>query len=90
MSKSQPGLSRLDDKGPNGLTLIPWKLGKCAVCDVTIADTSAISYISVTSQPHSRAAKLTANRKRDKYVDLANNHLSAPIAIDSLYFLFQR
>ena len=40
--KEQAVLSRLDEKRPDGLALIPWKFEKCAACqgrDVTISDT---------------------------------------------------
>jgi hypothetical protein len=37
------GLSRSDGKRPDGLTLVPWQGGKCAIWDVTVADTLANS-----------------------------------------------
>ena len=50
--KEPAGLSRLDGKRADGLTLIPWRLEKCAAWDVIIADTTAMPwYINVTSQP---------------------------------------
>ena len=45
------------------------------VWDVTIADTTAMLYISVTSQSAGSAAEHAANRKRDKFVDMVKNHL---------------
>ena len=67
----------------DGLTLIPWKLEKCAVWDVNNAYTTANSYILVISQPAGSAVELAANEKRDNYVTLANNHLFVPIAMES-------
>ena len=82
--KEPAGLSRLDGKRPDGLTLIPWKLGKCAVWDVTIADTTAISYSSVSSLSAGNVAELAANKKHGKYTDLAKTHHFVPIAMESL------
>jgi hypothetical protein len=78
------GLSRSDGKRPDGLTLIPWKLGKCAIWDVTIADTTAKSYIAATSQSAGSAAEFATDRKLAKYVDLSRNHHFVPIAIETL------
>ena len=76
--KEPVGLSRLSGKRSDGLTLIAWKLRKCALWDVTIADTT-LSYISITSQSTGSAAEHKAYRKREKYVDLAKNHVFVPI-----------
>src|SRR5579872_5375623 len=37
-TKEPYGLSRTDGKRPDGLTLIPWSSGKCAIWDVTVID----------------------------------------------------
>ena len=39
--KEPQGLSRSGGKRPDGMTLIPWKAGKCAFWDVTVIDTVA-------------------------------------------------
>ena len=37
--KEPPGLFRSDGKKPDGLTLIPWRSGRCLVWDATVTDT---------------------------------------------------
>ena len=42
-AKEPAGLVRTDGKRPDGLTLIPWREGRCLSWDVTIVDTLAVS-----------------------------------------------
>lgn len=53
------------------MTMVPWLEGRCLVWDVTVADTTAASYLASTSVSTSSAAELAALRKEAKYVDLA-------------------
>ena len=48
--KEPTGLLRSNGKCPYGFTLIPWRCGKSAVWDVTLADTLAPSYCHIKSQ----------------------------------------
>ena len=73
--KEPPGLVRSDDKGPDGLTLIPWRAGRSVVWDATVADTLATSYIANTS---GTAAEAAATRKQAKYQELSNTHVFIP------------
>ena len=58
-STNEPsGLLRSDGKRPDGLTLIPWKNGRCVTLDVTVTDTMVQSYLPATSG-------LSAERKTD-------------------------
>ena len=41
--KEPAGFVRTDSKRPDGLTLIPWREGRCLSWEVTIVDTLAIS-----------------------------------------------
>jgi len=41
--KELHGLLGTDGKRPDGLTLIPWRDGRCITCDVTVTDTVAAS-----------------------------------------------
>ena len=61
--KKPQDLSRNDGMRPDGMTLIPWKAGKCAFWDVTVIDTVAQSYVSQSSQCVGSAAELAATRK---------------------------
>jgi hypothetical protein len=82
--KEPAGLARTDGKRPDGLTLIPWRVGKCLTWDVTVTDTLAESYVNVTSMRQGGAAEGAAERKRDKYRDLTNTYLFVPIALETL------
>ena len=42
-TKEPIGLARIDEKRPDGATLIPWKRGKPLAWDVTVRDTCRIS-----------------------------------------------
>ena len=45
--KEPLGLLKTDGKRPDGVTLLPWKQGKCVTWDVTVSDTLAQSYLFV-------------------------------------------
>lgn len=83
-SKEPIGLCRSDGKRPDGLTLVPWQGGRCAVWDVTVADTLAVSYLPVTSVTACGAAEIAASRKENKYTELAVNHTFVPLAFETL------
>ena len=65
--KEPQGLSRSDGKRSDGMTLILWKTGKCALWDVTVMDTVIQPYVSQSSQCTGSAAVLAATRKSSKY-----------------------
>ena len=65
--KEPQGLSRSDGKRPDGMTIIPWKAGKCALWDVTVIYIVAQSYVSQSSQCAGSAAESAATRKSFKY-----------------------
>ncbi|CAH2267248.1 jg14716 [Pararge aegeria aegeria] len=50
------GLARSDGKRPDGMTLIPWRLGRSLLWDATCVDTLAASYIQFTSSIMGAAA----------------------------------
>ena len=68
-TREPAGLLRSDGKRPDGLTLIPWREGRCLVWDVTVADTTAASYLPSTSISAGSAAELAAVRKQAKYAN---------------------
>jgi len=82
--KEPPGLSRIDGKRPDGLSLIPWQCGKSIVWDVTVIDTLADSYISTTALTPGGAAEIAIRRKEAKYIDLTSSHVFIPIAFETL------
>jgi len=73
--KEPSGLLRTDGKRPDGVTLLPWKQGKCVAWDVTVSDTLAQSYVHETSQTPGAAAEAAAERKTNKYMSLAQSYL---------------
>jgi hypothetical protein len=83
-TKEPAGLLRSDGKRPDGLTTVPWKAGKSAVWDVTVADTLATSYLSSTAVKAGSAAEIAASRKENKYAALSSDHIFVPLAFESL------
>ena len=49
-SRQSSGSTRDDGKRPDGLTLIHWRLGLSATCDVTVIDTLAASYLAQSAR----------------------------------------
>ena len=66
------------------MTLVPWSTGKCAVWDVTVIDTMAISYLSTTSTSAGGAAEIASARKLEKYQDLASGYEVVPVAMETM------
>ena len=82
-TREPAGLLRSDGKRPDGLTLIPWREGRCLVWDVTVADTTAASYLPSTSISAGIAAEIAAVSKQVTYAELAQRYEFAPIAVES-------
>lgn len=82
--KEPPGLMRSDGKRPDGTTLIPWVVGKCLAWDVTVTNTLASSYVSLSANSACSAAERAALNKTAKYTALATTHEFVPIAIETL------
>ena len=68
------GLYRTDGKRPDGVTMIPWEMGKQLVWDVTVVDALAPSRLNQGSlcNPGTTATEAEA-RKIEKYRELINN-----------------
>ena len=52
--------------------------------DVTVADTTALSYLPQSSLRAGAAAELAATKKIGKYSELANTRLFCPLAFETL------
>ena len=76
------GLLRVDGKCPDGLTLIPWRKGRCLMWDVTVADTTAASYLAATATVAKSAAEFAPVHKEMKYAELSNSYHFFPITIE--------
>ncbi len=82
--KEPHGLARIDGKRPDGLTLIPWREGRCATWDVTVSNTVAASYLSASSTTAASAAESAAQRKETKYSEISKSHLFFPLAFETM------
>src|SRR5678815_4798139 len=73
-TKEPVGLVRTDGRRPDGLTLIPWRVGRCLIWDATVTDTLAVSYLPDTSHAAGAAAERASARKIDKYIELSSTY----------------
>jgi hypothetical protein len=82
-TKEPAGLTRLDGKRPDGLTLVPWCAGKALTWDVTAVSTLADSYVVSAAQEAGAPAELAASRKISKYSVLSQLYHFQPIAVET-------
>ena len=78
------GLCRTDCKRPDGVTMIPWEMGKQLVWDVTVVDALAPSRLNPGSlcNPGTTATVAEA-RKIEKYCQLIDNgYIFQPVALE--------
>ena len=73
-----PGLSRSDGKRPDGMTLVPWSLGRLLIWDATCPDTYAVSYRGQATTEAGCVAAHAEERKSGKYVLAPLAHISFP------------
>lgn len=78
------GLARDDGKRPDGMTLVPWRLGRPLVWDSTCVDTLAMSHVTTTCQKPGGAAANAETAKRRKYLSLGDNYIFVPFAVETL------
>ena len=77
-------LSRDDGKRPDGMSLMPWKEGRCLIWDFTCADTLAQSHLDRAVLRAATVADDAEQRKRQKYVSLSATYYFVPICIETL------
>ena len=82
-AKEPPGLLRSNNNRPDGVTLIPWKQGKCLAWDATMPDTHAKSHLPTTATNVGHAADKSAVSKTQKYQSILQTNLFSPIAIET-------
>ena len=78
------GLYRTDGERPDGVTMIPWEMGKQLVWDVTVVDALAPSRLNQGSlcNPGTTATKAEAS-KIEKYRELIDNgYIFQPVALE--------
>ena len=83
-NKEPMDIIRGDGKHPDSLTLVPLQSGCSLAWDVTVLDTLARSYTSITSMIPYGLAEAAALQKRAKYTDIVLSHIFVPVAIESL------
>ena len=84
VTKEPVGLTRLDGKRPDGLTLTPWQGGKPLTWDVTVVSTLADSYLHASSHSAGGAAEIAPVRKESKYSLLPSDFVFQPVAFETL------
>ena len=67
------GLSPSDEKRSDGVSLVPWRVGRCIARDVTCPDTLEASHRSMTSVTIAAAAERAALLKHIKYAEIKAN-----------------
>ena len=77
-------MSRDDGKRPDGMTIFPWKKGRCLVWDFTCSDTLAPSHIASSSKEVSKIAENKENFKLSKYSKLQESYLVVPVCVETL------
>ncbi len=78
------GLNRGDGRRPDGMTIEPYKNGKCLVWDATCADTFAPTNIVRSAEEAGGAAQAAEDRKRQKYTHLAGNYQFEPLGFETM------
>ena len=78
------GLYRSDGKRPDGVTMIPWEMGKQLVWDVTVVDAIAPSRLNQGSLCNTGTNATEAKaRKIEKYLELRDNgYIFQPVALE--------
>ena len=83
-SRLEPnGLYRSEGKRPDGMSLAPWKNGKCLIWDATCPDTYAPSHMAVAAGGAGEVAEQAEQAKCLKYSALESKFYFVPIAIES-------
>jgi len=73
-TKQPVGLTHIDGRRPDGVTLDPWSNGPCLTWDVTVPDTLAVSHLDRTSISSGAAAEQGAVNKTTKYSDVLHDY----------------
>ncbi|KAJ0179217.1 hypothetical protein K1T71_004929 [Dendrolimus kikuchii] len=78
------GLVRDDGKRPDGMSLVPWKMGRPLVWDATCVDTLAPSHLPMTESGAGNAAASAEDVKRRKYGALGRGYIFVPFGVETL------
>jgi len=83
-TKELVGLTHIDGRRHNGVTLVPWSNGRCFTWEVTVPDTLAMSQLDRTSISSGAAAEQAAVNKTTKYSDMLHDYHFVPVAFETL------
>ena len=83
-SRLEPSsLNRSDGKRPDGLSMIPWKDGRCMIWDFTCPDTLAKSHLDLAVSGAGFVATNAEGLKTKKYQSLVASYIFEPIAVET-------
>ena len=68
---------------PDGVTVFPYRHGKCLTWDYTCIDTLCDTYVVESSREGGKAAKIAESKKKNKYKELEDNYEFVPIAMET-------
>ena len=77
------GLDRGDGKRPDGMTIFPFKQGKCLLWDATCSDTFAQSNVIANALEAGTAAQEAESTKIRKYQSLTDRYIFEPLAFET-------
>jgi hypothetical protein len=84
-SKLEPtSLIRQNEKRPDGMSLSPWKNGRCLAWDFTCPDTLAPSHLNTAINGPGVVACEAEEKKRAKYASLSPTFCFVPVAVETL------
>ena len=78
------GMFRDDNKRPDGVTLMPWRLGRSMAWDFTCVHRLAASCSTQAATPGPCVADFAESRKVSKYSAIAQAHFFQPVAVETL------
>lgn len=78
------GLSLVDGKRPDGLSLVPEERGKCLLWDATWSCTLAVSNIRLSSIQASFASSSAERLKMETYKEFLQNHCFIPLGFETV------
>ena len=83
-------LIRQNEKRPDGMSLSPWKNGRCLAWDFTCPDTLAPSQLNIAINGPGVIACEAEEKKRAKYASLSPTFCFVPVAVETLGALGDR
>ena len=77
------GLTRLDEKRPDGMTQFAWKGGKNLLWDVTVGDTLCASHVNKCSRYPGAGAENLESKKYATYRELLDDYCFVPVGLET-------